>query len=194
MSSEAALREVVAEPVALIADKAAPAIDDESRRFVETAPLLMLASAGDDGRVDVSPRGDEHGSAIVLDERTVAFADRPGNRRVDSMRNILRNPRVAMLFLVPGTEHTLRVNGSAAIVRDDELLARLAVKGSRPELAVVVTVSEVFVHCGRAFSRSKLWEPETWPERGSLPTVGTLLKAHSALRDSFREADEPPTD
>nr|WP_281372560.1 MSMEG_1061 family FMN-dependent PPOX-type flavoprotein [Prauserella isguenensis] len=188
------MREVVAEPVALIADKAAPAIDDESRRFVETAPLLMLASAGDDGRVDVSPRGDEHGSAIVLDERTVAFADRPGNRRVDSMRNILRNPRVAMLFLVPGIDHTVRINGTAAIVRDGELLDRLAVNGSRPELVVVVTVSEIFVHCGRAFSRSKLWEPDTWPEHGSLPTVGTLLKAHSAARDSFREADETTTD
>ncbi|GAA1205219.1 MSMEG_1061 family FMN-dependent PPOX-type flavoprotein [Prauserella alba] len=193
VSSEAELREVVEEPVPLIADKAAPAIDDESRRFLEAAPLFLLASAADDGTVDVSPRGDEHGSVIVLDEYTVAFADRPGNRRVDSMRNILRNPRVAMVFLVPGTDHTLRVNGTAAIVRDAELLERLAVKGSPPDLAVVVTVSELFVHCGRAFNRSKLWDPDTWPEQGSLPTAGTLLKAHTALRDALRGSESDDT-
>nr|WP_258945836.1 MSMEG_1061 family FMN-dependent PPOX-type flavoprotein [Prauserella flava] len=180
---------MVDEPVPLIADKAAPAIDDESRRFLEAAPLLMLASAADDGSVDVSPRGDEDGSVIVLDERTVAFADRQGNRRVDSMLNILRNPRVAMLFLVPGIDHALRINGTATIVRDGELLDRLALKGSPPELAVVVTVSELFVHCGRAFGRSKVWDPEAWPDQGSLPTAGTLLKAHTALRDALRDAE-----
>nr|WP_308292211.1 MSMEG_1061 family FMN-dependent PPOX-type flavoprotein [Prauserella halophila] len=188
MSSETELRAVVEEPVPLIADKAAPAIDDESRRFLEAAPLFLLASAGE-GSVDVSPRGDEDGSVIVLDDHTVAFADRPGNRRVDSMRNILRNPRVAMLFLVPGTDHTVRINGTASIVRDDELLSLLSVKGSPPDLAVVVTVSELFVHCGRAFSRSGLWDPRTWPERSSLPTAGTLLKAHAALRDSMRGSE-----
>ncbi|GAA1228438.1 hypothetical protein GCM10009676_08530 [Prauserella halophila] len=188
VSSETELRAVVEEPVPLIADKAAPAIDDESRRFLEAAPLFLLASAGE-GSVDVSPRGDEDGSVIVLDDHTVAFADRPGNRRVDSMRNILRNPRVAMLFLVPGTDHTVRINGTASIVRDDELLSLLSVKGSPPDLAVVVTVSELFVHCGRAFSRSGLWDPRTWPERSSLPTAGTLLKAHAALRDSMRGSE-----
>lgn len=186
VTSESELREIVEEPVAVISDKAAPAIDAETRRFLEASPLFLLASGAPDGTVEVSPRGDESCSALILDEQTIAFADRPGNRRVDSMRNILRNPHVGMLFLVPGTEHTVRVNGTAAISRDAELRDRFAVKGTPPELAIVVTVTEVFVHCGRAFSRSKLWDTATWPSPQDLPTAGTLLKAHAAVRDEHR--------
>nr|WP_255375719.1 MSMEG_1061 family FMN-dependent PPOX-type flavoprotein [Saccharomonospora sp. CUA-673] len=186
VASEAELREVVEEPVEVISDKAAPALDAETRRFLEASPLFLLASGSREGTVEVSPRGDEGAGALVLDERTIAFADRPGNRRVDSMRNMLRNPHVGMLFLVPGTDHTVRVNGTAAIVRDPEVLERFAVKGTPPELAVVVTVREVFVHCGRAFARSKLWDPATWPSPEGLPTTGALLKAHAATRDAHR--------
>lgn len=186
VTSESELRKIVEEPVAVISDKAAPAIDAETWRFLEASPLFLLASGSPDGTVDVSPRGDEAGGAAVLDERTIAFADRPGNRRVDSMRNILRNPHVGMLFLVPGTEHTVRVNGTAVITRDADVRERFAVKGIPPELAIVVTVTEVFVHCGRAFSRSKLWDTATWPSPQDLPTAGTLLKAHAAVRDEHR--------
>ncbi|PXY18554.1 MSMEG_1061 family FMN-dependent PPOX-type flavoprotein [Prauserella flavalba] len=189
VSTEDELREVVEEPAQVILDKPVAGIDDESRRFLEASPFFLLATSADDGTVDVSPRGDPAGTVLVLgDGRTLAFADRNGNRRVDSMRNILRNDQVGMLFVVPGVDHTLRVNGRATIVREGPLLERLAVNGTAPDLAITVEVGELFVHCGRAFTRSSLWDTETWPDRDALPTAGTLFKSQAELRASLTEA------
>ncbi|WP_228714146.1 MSMEG_1061 family FMN-dependent PPOX-type flavoprotein [Prauserella endophytica] len=188
VSTEDELRDVVEEPAQVILDKPVAGIDDESRRFLEASPFFLLATSADDGSVDVSPRGDPAGTVLVLgDGRTLAFADRNGNRRVDSMRNILRNARVGMLFVVPGVDHTLRVNGTATIVREGPLLERLAVNGTAPDLAITVEVDELFVHCGRAFTRSSLWDKETWPEPNKIPTAGTLFKSQAALRASLGE-------
>src|SRR5689334_2922052 len=132
--TEAELRAIVREPLKMAAEKSIDHIDAESRRFIEASPLFLLASSADDGTCDVSPRGDPPGSVLVLDDRTLVFADRKGNRRLDSMRNILRRPWVGLLFVVPTLRETLRVNGKARIVTDAPYLPRLAVRGAVPRL------------------------------------------------------------
>lgn len=180
VTTEDELRAIVPEPAAIIADKAISCIDAESARFIAASPLFLLATADDDGRVDVSPRGDPAGSVLVLDERTLAFPDRTGNRRVDCLRNILRRPGVGMLFVVPGAGETLRVNGRATIVRSAPFFGRMAVRGEPPRLAVVVEVEELFVHCGRAFTRSALWDPGTWPGRDGVPNAQVMFRSQTA--------------
>ncbi|PKW17906.1 MSMEG_1061 family FMN-dependent PPOX-type flavoprotein [Saccharopolyspora spinosa] len=181
VTSEEELREVVEPPVPAIAAKGIAGIDALSRAFIDAARLFFIATTGPDGSLDLSPRGDETGSVLVFDDnRTLAFADRNGNRRLDSFRNVLRHPRVGMLFVVPGVDHALRVNGRATIVRSAPFFAEFAARGLEPALAVVVEVEELFVHCGRAFLRSGVWDPATWPEPETLPTSGQLLKSQLA--------------
>src|SRR5215210_3059999 len=155
--SEEELREIVAPPTGFVLDKAIDHVDEASRRFVEASPFFLLSTAAADGTCDVSPRGDPPGSVMVLDRQTLAFGDRRGNRRLDSLRNILANPRVGMLFLVPGVGDTLRVNGTARIVADAAYLTDMARGGVVPHLAVEVVVEELFLHCSKAFARSALW-------------------------------------
>src|SRR5690606_559311 len=173
---EEALREIIDPPHPVIADKAVDRIDEVSRRFLEASPFVLLATASADGTCDVSPRGDPPGSVLVLDERTVALADRKGNRRLDSMRNILANQQVGLPFLVPGVGDTLRLNGVARIVAEADYLPRMAAAGVTPSLAIEVTVAELFLHCSKAFARSALWDPAAWPERGDVPTAGQIVR------------------
>ena len=170
------IRETVGEPSDLVVRKQLDWLDEHTCRFIAAAPMVILATAGEDGSCDASPRGDPPGFVRVLDEHTLLLPDRKGNRRVDSMRNIAANPNVGLLFLVPGTPETARVNGAATITDDAELLAPSAVKGVAPKLGIVVEVREVFLHCARAFLRAQLWAPDTWPDRGELPTLGTALR------------------
>lgn len=181
--SEAELEALVGEPSDLVRRKALPALDDHCRAFIARSPFALLATADATGACDVSPRGDGPGFALVLDARTLLLPDRPGNRRVDNFRNVLANPHVGLLFVVPGQEETLRVNGGACLVRDPDLLARMTVGGKTPILALAVSVEETFFHCAKAFKRSRLWQPETWPDRGDLPSLGAIL------RDQVRPAD-----
>lgn len=176
----AALRAVVSEPAPFIAEKAIDHVDEASRRFLEASPFFLLATTGADGSVDVSPRGDPAGQVLVLEGgKSVAFADRPGNHRLDSFRNVLGHPHVGMLFLVPGRDHTLRINGRARIFQDPEFAGELTVQGRTPELAVVVEIDELFLHCAKAFARSSLWDPATWPGRGDVPSAGRMAKSIS---------------
>jgi PPOX class probable FMN-dependent enzyme len=177
ITTEAQLRELVEHPHPILRDKAIPVIDEQSARFLAAATFFTLATTAADGTVDVSPRGEPAGGVLVLDERTLAFADRPGNRRLDSFRNILQRPDVGLLFVIPGVGEALRVNGKATLVRDAPFLEPLA--GQGPVLGVVVAVEELFLHCGQALKRSSLWEPAAWPDRESLPTVGELMKSQS---------------
>src|SRR4051812_9970963 len=154
LRSEAELRELVSEPAKVIAEKAIDHVDAESARFIAASPFFLLATTAADGTCDVSPRGDPAGSVLVLDELTLAFGDRKGNRRLDSLRNILQNPHVGMLFVVPGVGETVRVNGTARVVADTGYLPRLAVRGVTPGIAVEVHVEELFLHCSKAFARS----------------------------------------
>lgn len=182
ISTEAELRTIIAEPPQAMADKAIGYVDPTSQRFVEASPFFLLATSDADGNCDVTPRGDPPGSVRVLDEHTLVFGDRKGNRRLDSLRNILANPHVGLLFLVPGAGHTLRVNGSARIVADAGYLPSLAVSGITPALAVEVAVEELFMHCSKAFARSALWDPTTWPRKGEVPTGGQLLRSQGKIR------------
>lgn len=168
--------------------KAIPVIDAETRRFLSFSTYFLLATVGADGRVDVSPRGERPGGVLVLDERHIAFGDRPGNKRIDSFQNIVERPGVGMLFLVPGFRETVRLNGRATIVRDAPFLADLpgtgavleADRGTRPVLATVVEVEEMFLHCGQAPTRGGLWNPAAWPGADDLPTVKDIFYSQSA--------------
>jgi PPOX class probable FMN-dependent enzyme len=177
ISSADELREIVPPPTQVVADKAIDHIDDASRRFLEASPFFLLATSAADGSCDVSPRGDPPGSVLVLDRSTLAFGDRKGNRRLDSLRNILANPQVGMLFLVPGSGDTLRVNGTARIVADADYLPEMARGGVVPHLAIEVVVDELFLHCSKAFGRSALWDPASWPAKGEVPSAGEIVRS-----------------
>ncbi|WP_250008862.1 MSMEG_1061 family FMN-dependent PPOX-type flavoprotein [Actinoplanes sp. M2I2] len=189
ITTEAELREFVAPPPRFIAEKGIDHIDAESRRFLELSPFFLLATTAADGTCDVSPRGDPPGSVLVLDERTLAFANRKGNGRLDSLVNLLERPRVGLLFLVPGSGDTIRVNGRARIVAEAPYLDRMAMKGVTPDLAVEVTVEELFLHCARAFVRSSLWQAETWPAKRDVPSAGQIAKSVSGTEVAAAEID-----
>jgi PPOX class probable FMN-dependent enzyme len=175
ITSEEELRALLGEPRDLVIRKQLPALDTHCRSFIARSPYLLLGTANAEGDCDVSPRGDAPGFVLVLDDRTLVIPDRPGNRRIDSLRNIVTHGGVGLLFMVPGVEETLRVNGRAAIVRDADLLARLEARGKIPDLAIVVTVQEAFLHCAKALKRSQLWNTATWPERAALPTLAQII-------------------
>ncbi|GAB3263934.1 MSMEG_1061 family FMN-dependent PPOX-type flavoprotein [Kineosporia babensis] len=190
ITNEAQLREIVELPHPDIANKAVDRIDPESRRFIELSPFFLLATTAPDGSCDVSPRGDPAGNVLVLDEKTIAFGDRKGNRRLDSLRNILQSPRVGMLFVVPGISDTIRVNGTARIVAEAPYLERMTVQGSTPHLSVEITVEELFSHCSKAFVRSRIWDTGTWPERKAVPTGGQIAKSQRNLQVEAQVIDD----
>jgi uncharacterized protein len=174
ISSLEELRVLVGTPGELAVRKELSTLDEHCRTFIAHSPFVLVGTAGASGRADVSPRGDGPGFALVLDDRTIAIPDRPGNKRVDSFQNILENPHVGLLFVIPGVEETLRVNGGARLVRDPELLERMAAQGKTPHLALAVHVEEAYLQCAKSLRRSRLWQPETWPERSILPTGGKI--------------------
>jgi len=155
--------------------KERPALDVHSRAFISHSPLVLMATAGADGRCDVSPKGDAPGFVQVLDDRRLAIPDRPGNRRLDGMQNLLANPHVGLIFFVPGRDETLRVNGRAWITRDPAILQRSAVQGKAPLLAIGVEVEQCFLHCAKAMLRSHLWAYDQWPARDVLPSFACML-------------------
>ncbi|MFI5013995.1 MAG: pyridoxamine 5'-phosphate oxidase family protein [Hyphomicrobiales bacterium] len=159
--------------------KEIPFLNAHYRAFVEASPFVVLASAGPNG-LDCSPKGDAPGFVRVLDERKLAIPDRLGNNRIDNLRNIVVDPRVALLFMVPGVGETLRVNGRAVISTDAELLTSFAVDGKAPRTVIVVSVEAAYVHCSKAFMRSKLWDASRHLERAKLPSTGEMLALLSA--------------
>ncbi len=179
---EPELRALLGEPAAIVRAKVADRLNDLTRRFVDLSPFVLLATSAPDGTCDVSPRGDPPGFVRVLDERTLLLPDRPGNKLADSLRNVLRNPHVGLLFLVPGVGDTLRVNGRATLVTDEDLLAPCAVEGKVPKLGLRIEVDEVFTHCSKAFLRARLWDPETFVDRSELPSSGEV---HRSLNPDF---------
>ncbi|MDP6786090.1 MAG: pyridoxamine 5'-phosphate oxidase family protein [Rhodospirillales bacterium] len=170
-----ALREIYREPSAVARRKEFDKLDDFCRQFIARSPFVCIATTAADGTADCSPRGDPPGSVKVLDERTIMIPDRKGNNRLDTLTNVLANPGVGLLFLVPGIDETLRVIGHGEIVSDDAVLAPLAMSGRVPSSALKVTVQKVFFHCGKALIRARLWNPETRIDRDSFPTLGRIL-------------------
>ncbi len=143
--------------------------------FIRAAPFFLIATADGAGNCDVSPKGDPAGAVVVIDERTLAIPDRPGNRRVDGHRNLLQNPHMGLIFIIPGVDETLRVNGRAFLTADTELLGTMLVQGKAPKLATIIEIDEVYMHCARAFLRSGMWKPEKWPDPDTIPTLGAIM-------------------
>jgi PPOX class probable FMN-dependent enzyme len=175
VTTESELRELVGTPGPRAIQKERRSIDAHCRAFIAHSPFVLVATAGAGGRCDVSPKGDAPGFVQVLDDHRLVIPDRPGNRRIDGMRNLLVNPQVGLLFLVPGREETLRVNGRAWITRDRALLSACTAGGKTPILAIGVEVEECFMHCAKAFLRSRLWSTEQWPAADALPPLACVL-------------------
>ncbi len=187
ITDEAALRAVIGgEPQAVVASKISDRLNGLTRQFVERAPFVCLATSAPDGSCDVSPRGDPAGFVRILDERTLLLPERPGNRIADSLRNILVNPHVGLLFVIPGVGDTFRVNGRATLTDDAELLASSAVDGKAPKLGILVEVDEAYTQCSKAFIRSDLWNPELQIDRSELPSAGEIMRS---LTDAAFDAD-----
>ena len=176
IDDEAALRALLGEPAPLVRGKAASRVNRLTRQFIERSPLAFLATSGKDGTCDVSPRGDPAGFVRVLDDVTLLVPERPGNRIADSLRNVLHNPRVGLLFIVPGVGETFRVNGRATLTTDQALLSPSAVEGKVPRLGILVDVEEAYTHCSKAFIRSDFWNPARFVDRAALPSNGEIQR------------------
>jgi hypothetical protein len=184
-----ALEKLYGAPAGAAVEKEISYLHPHYQKLIAASPFFVLASGGPEG-MDASPRGDAPGFVVVGDEKTLFIPDRRGNNRVDSLRNILANPRVALLFLIPGIGETLRVNGRAEISTDPALLERFAVEGKLPRSVMVVHVDTVFFQCARAIFRSKLWDPAQQVERRSLPSLGTIVADVSKGRFDAKKYDE----
>lgn len=167
-------------------------LDEYSRAFIAASPLLIIGTQGrpPDSVADTSPRGDVPGFVRVVDDRTVLIPDRPGNNRLDTLQNIVANPVVGLLFLVPGLPETFRVNGEAAISHDPALLESFAVQGKLPRTILVVKVKEAFIHCSRALVRADVWNPAKFAQPGAVPSFGTILAAHTGGFVDAKTVDE----
>ncbi len=182
------LRELLGVPAPRAAAKERTRLHERDRQWLAASPFCLVATAGADGTCDVSPKGDPPGFVRVLDDTTVAVPERPGNKRADGYRNILDNPHVGLLSLIPGRTDTLRINGRARLVRDAPFFDDMTVRGHRPVLAVVVEIEQIFYHCAKAFLRSELWRPETWgPD--DLPSRARLIKEVEAPAESLADLE-----
>jgi PPOX class probable FMN-dependent enzyme len=164
-------------------------LDAHSKGFLKRSPFVLIGSSDGNGNADVTPKGDRPGFVTVLDDTTIAIPDRPGNNRLDTLENIIVNPAVGLLFLIPGMDETLRINGEARVTADQGLRERLMAEGKLPAAVILVAVQAVYMHCAKAFMRSQLWTPASWPDRASLPTLGQILKDQIGLSDSVEATD-----
>jgi hypothetical protein len=183
ITDPAALRAHVGPVSALVAAKTLPQLDMHCRRFIELSPFLVIATGGPDG-LDASPRGDPPGFVKVLDDSTLLIPDRPGNNRVDTLGNLLSDPRVGLVFFVPGISETVRVNGTGRITTDPAVLAACAVDGRLPRRGILVTVNEAFLHCAKALIRSNLWDPDSRVPRSAFPTLGRIIADQQKGQDA----------
>ena len=170
------LRKIYKPAVGRAAEKVLYGLEKYSRQFIELSPFLVISSMGTDGVADISPRGEKPGFVKILDDKTVAIPDRPGNNRIDTFTNILSNPAVGLIFLIPGMNEVLRLQGDAEIRDDEDLMARFEVNGKLPRAVVVVKLREVYLHCAKAIMRSELWEDSNKIDRTIMPSMGQMLK------------------
>jgi PPOX class probable FMN-dependent enzyme len=172
------LREFYDAPIERAVRKDIGHLDEMCRRLIAAAPMLFVASYGADGRGDVSPRGGQPGFVTVLDDNHLAIPDATGNRRLDTLENVVESGRAAVIFVIPGRDTTLRVSGRACVTAEPELLERLTPVGKPPRTAIVIEAQEVYAHCPKAFVRSKLWDPDSWLDPAGLPTPAEVSVAH----------------
>ena len=179
--TEAELREIYGTPSGRAVEKEIGKLDRHCRHFISLSPFIVISSAGASGQGDVSPKGDGPGFVEVLDDNTIVIPDRPGNRRIDTLINIVENPDVAVIFLIPGVRETLRVNGKAEISTDPALLESMAVNGKPPITAIVIRVEQTFLHCAKSIIRSKLWDDETRVDRKVLPSLSRMIADQAGM-------------
>lgn len=190
ISSEADLREIIPAPKGFgVWEKSLTFIDPHAAAFIGKSPFVMIATSSAGGQMDISPKGDPAGFVRVVDENTIAIPDRPGNGRADTFRNLLENPRISVYFLVPGRSETLRVNGSAKLVKDQWLLDEMAVKERPAQLAIAVTVEEAFFHCAKCVVRSNLWDAEAWDDASELASLGAIMRDQLKLQVEAERID-----
>jgi uncharacterized protein len=189
VTSEAELRDLLGVPASRALTKERTALHAMDREWLAASPFCLVATAGPDGSCDVSPKGDPPGFTHVLDDTTIAIPDRYGNRRADGFRNILANPHVGLLYLVPGRKETLRINGRARLIREAPFFDRMIVKGHRPALALLIEIEQIFFHCMKAFMRSQLWEPQTWAP-DVLPSHARLVKSVQPTEQTLAELEQ----
>jgi uncharacterized protein len=180
IADEQSLRSMFHEQTSLAVHKVQSSLDKYAQDFIRRSPFLCMGTQNMEGRADVSPRGDPVGFVKILDQHHLAIPDRPGNNRLDSLVNILANPTVGLLFMIPGYDDTLRVNGQASLVTDPDILDRMIVGNRVPKLAIVVEVTEVFMHCAKAFRRSHLWDPEHLQDRREMPSLSKIILDQTA--------------
>jgi PPOX class probable FMN-dependent enzyme len=188
VTSAEELARVIGVPSELVLKKQLPELDAHMRRFIAESPFLLLGTVGRDGSCDVSPRGDAPGLATVLDDRTLLIPERRGNRRADSLGNIIETRRAGLLFLIPGVGETLRVNGRACVIRDEEVLTPLAFGGNRPLVGIVVEVEECFLQCAKAVIRSRLWDARATGRASSLPGLAEMLNDQARIEGQTVES------
>jgi len=181
------LRNVLDEPGNSVSRKTLSFLDNHCSVFIGRSPFILMSTCDANGNMDISPKGDPEGFVKILDKKTLAIPDRLGNNRADSMENILQNPKIGLIFLIPGKSETLRVSGSARIVRDSALRDSMAIKNRSPELAIVVNVEEVFFHCSKCMIRSRLWQKEYWPNLEGLPRLAETMVDAGKLEISESE-------
>jgi hypothetical protein len=189
IATETALREIIGDAHSITVDKEMGGLDKHARHFISLSPFLCLGTTNGDGQADVSPRGDPAGFVKVLDDHTLLIPERPGNRRADSMLNVMKEPVVGLIFFVPGIEETLRISGRATVIDDADQLADLAVKGKAPKLGIRVEVERVFFHCAKALKRSHLWDPDTRVPRDAFPSPGQVIRDQRRPDDSVEKLD-----
>jgi uncharacterized protein len=194
IADEPSLRKLFEAPHALAIQKFQTSLDKHAQAFIRRSPFVCIGTQDLYGKADVSPRGDPVGFVQILDEHTLAIPDRPGNNRLDSLVNILANPSVGLLFIIPGFDDTLRVNGQASLLNDPDMLKGMVVNDRVPKLAIVVKVSEVFLHCAKAFRRSHLWSPDHFQQRSEMPSLSKIIldQTTGAPRDAeeMRKIDD----
>ncbi|MBM7094938.1 pyridoxamine 5'-phosphate oxidase family protein [Bacillus sp. H-16] len=188
IKSKEELTGYIGDPSPLVKAKPIDHLDSHCRTFLAHSPFAVLSTSDENGRCDASPRGDHPGFVYILDEHHLIIPERPGNKRMDTLKNLLENNRIGLLFLIPGFGETLRINGKGVVIKDEEILAPLSVRGKAPSLGIGVEVEECFIHCAKAMKRSGIWDQERWPDTGAMPTAARMLSDHAALKNQDENA------
>ncbi|GAB3176854.1 MSMEG_1061 family FMN-dependent PPOX-type flavoprotein [Telluribacter humicola] len=178
VASRDELHSLLGVPSEVVRNKVISYIDTHCQEFISRSPMLFVATSDASGRCDVSPRGDKAGFVLVLDEKRLVIPERPGNKRFDTLGNIIDNPQVGLIFIIPGLEETLRVNGKAKVIKDKGIMALLESHGTIPTVGIGIEVEECYIHCAKSFKRAQLWDSSSWLEKDRLPKPASILAAH----------------
>jgi uncharacterized protein len=190
ITTEQELRDIMGYPSEIVTRKTINYIDEHCQTFIEKSPFITIATSDLKGNLDVSPKGDPAGFVKILSDKVLAIPDRPGNHKADTLTNIIQNPNIGLIFLIPGIKETLRVNGEAKIVTDEKVLELLSCQGKKPGFAIIVTVKEAFMHCAKCIIRSNLWATVSDTQERSIPTLGKTLVDHGKLDMPYEELDD----